>query len=120
MVSWLSGSALSVSGPAAGLTVIVLEGITHLKSFETFLLAGFLAGLVQLALGFAKAGVIGFYFPSSVIRGMLAAIGLTLILKQVPHFVGADEDFFGEMAFNQPDGRTTLSAISAAWARPAR
>jgi MFS superfamily sulfate permease-like transporter len=92
VVSWLSGSALSVSGPAAGLTVIVLDGIKSLGSYETFLLAGFIAGVIQLALGFFKAGVIGLYVPSSVIRGMLAAIGLTLILKQLSHFIGVDKD----------------------------
>lgn len=88
IVSLLSGSSLSVSGPAAGLTVIVAEAIYELKTFEAFLLAVFMAGVIQLVLGYAKAGIIGMYFPSSVIRGMLAAIGLTLILKQIPHFLG--------------------------------
>lgn len=111
VVSWLSGSQLSVSGPAAGLTVIVLNGIETLQSYEAFLLAVVLAGILQVALGFLKAGVIGLYFPSSVIKGMLAAIGLILILKQIPHFMGADDDFFGEMNFFQPDGRNTFSGI---------
>ncbi|MBC5994425.1 SulP family inorganic anion transporter [Pontibacter cellulosilyticus] len=111
VVALLSGSQLSVSGPAAGLTVIVLNGIETLQSFEGFLLAVVLAGAFQLVLGFLKAGVIGLYFPSSVIKGMLAAIGLILILKQIPHFMGADEDFFGEMNFFQPDGRTTFSEL---------
>jgi MFS superfamily sulfate permease-like transporter len=111
VVAWLSGSQLSVSGPAAGLTVIVLNGIETLQSYETFLLAVVLAGVLQLVLGFLKAGVIGLYFPSSVIRGMLAAIGLILILKQIPHFMGADDDFFGEMNFFQPDGRNTFSEL---------
>lgn len=93
-MAWLSGSALSVSGPAAGLTVIVLEGIDALGSFEAFLLAGFIAGLMQLGLGFLRAGVIALYVPSGVIRGMLAAIGLTLIIKQFPHFLGIDKEFF--------------------------
>lgn len=115
VVAWLSGSQLSVSGPAAGLTVIVLNGIETLQSYDAFLLAVVLAGLLQLVLGFLKAGVIGFYFPSSVIKGMLAAIGLILILKQIPHFLGADEDFFGEMSFFQPDGRTTFSEIGYAF-----
>ena len=75
MVSLISGSPLGVSGPAAGLAVIVLEAIVDLGAFETFLLAVVLAGIIQLALGFAKAGVIGYYFPSSVIKGMLAGIG---------------------------------------------
>ncbi|WP_439882039.1 SulP family inorganic anion transporter [Pontibacter sp. MBLB2868] len=112
LVAWLSGSQLSVSGPAAGLTVIVLNGIETLGSFESFLLAVVIAGFLQLLLGFIKAGVIGLYFPSSVIRGMLAAIGLILILKQIPHFLGADEDFFGEMQFFQPDGRNTFSELT--------
>ncbi|GEO06315.1 sulfate permease [Adhaeribacter aerolatus] len=117
IVAWLSGSELSVSGPAAGLTVIVLNGIETLGSFESFLLAVVLAGAIQLVLGFLKAGVIGLYFPSSVIRGMLAAIGLILILKQIPHFLGADEDFFGEMDFFQPDGRNTFSEIGFAFSQ---
>jgi len=116
LVAWLSGSQLSVSGPAAGLTVIVLNGIETLGSFDAFLLAVVLAGAIQLALGFFKAGIIGLYFPSSVIRGMLAAIGLILILKQIPHFLGADEDFFGEMQFFQSDGRNTFSEIGHAFA----
>ncbi|MBC5772895.1 SulP family inorganic anion transporter [Pontibacter sp. KCTC 32443] len=115
LVSWLSGSQLAVSGPAAGLTVIVLNGIETLGSFEAFLLAVVIAGFLQLILGFLKAGVIGLYFPSSVIKGMLAAIGLILILKQIPHFLGADDDFFGEMQFFQPDGRTTFSELGHAF-----
>ena len=115
LVAWLSGSQLSVSGPAAGLTVIVLNGIETLGSFESFLVAVVLAGFFQLVLGFLKAGVIGLYFPSSVIKGMLAAIGLILILKQIPHFFGADDDFFGEMDFFQADGRNTFSEIQHAF-----
>lgn len=111
VVSLLSGSSLSVSGPAAGLTVIVLNGIQNLGSFNAFLLAVVLAGAIQIILGFLKAGIIGLYFPTSVIRGMLAAIGLILILKQIPHFMGADQDFFGEMDFFQTDGRTTFSEL---------
>ncbi len=114
VVSWLSGSNLSVSGPAAGLTVIVLNGIETLQSYEAFLLAVVLAGFIQLVLGFVKAGVIGLYFPSSVIRGMLAAIGLILILKQIPHFLGADDDFFGSLNFIQADGLNTFSGITHA------
>jgi MFS superfamily sulfate permease-like transporter len=115
VVSLLSGSQLSVSGPAAGLTVIVLNGIQSLGSFEAFLLAGLIAGALQLVLGYLKAGIIGLYFPSSVIKGMLAAIGLILILKQIPHFLGADEDFFGEMSFFQEDGRNTFSELGYAF-----
>lgn len=117
VVSWVSGSQLSVSGPAAGLTVIVLNGITDLGSFDTFLLAVFLAGVFQIILGYLKAGIIGLYFPSSVIKGMLAAIGLILILKQIPHFLGADEDFLGDLDFNQVDGRNTFSEIGYAFSQ---
>ena len=88
LVAFLSGSALSVTGPAAGLTVIVLNGITELGNYETFLFAVVLAGMIQVALGYLKAGVIGYYFPSSVIKGMLAAIGIILILKQAPVAIG--------------------------------
>lgn len=91
VVGLLSGSALGVSGPAAGLVVIVLNALTTLGSFEKFLLAVVLAGVIQLIAGFLKAGIIGYYFPSSVIKGMLAAIGLTLILKEIPHALGFDE-----------------------------
>lgn len=115
VVSQLSGSALSVSGPAAGLTVIVLNGIQTLGAFEAFLLAVVLAGVLQLVMGYLKAGIIGLYFPSSVIKGMLAAIGLILILKQIPHLLGADEDFFGEMSFLQEDGRNTFSELGYAF-----
>ncbi|ALJ00239.1 SulP family inorganic anion transporter [Rufibacter tibetensis] len=115
VVSWASGSSLSVSGPAAGLTVIVLNGITQLGTFEAFLLAVVICGIMQIILGFLKAGIIGLYFPSSVIKGMLAAIGLILILKQIPHFLGADEDFLGDMDFFQRDGRNTFSEITYAF-----
>lgn len=111
VVSLLSGSQLSVSGPAAGLTVIVLNAITDLGSYESFLLAVVLAGVLQLILGYAKAGMIGAFFPSSVIKGMLAAIGIILILKQIPHLLGVDSDAFGEMEFFQRDGRNTFSEI---------
>ncbi|WP_044513085.1 SulP family inorganic anion transporter [Hymenobacter sp. DG25B] len=114
LVSWLSGSQLSVSGPAAGLTVIVLTAIQTLGSFEALLAATVVAGILQLILGFVKAGIIGMYFPSSVIRGMLAAIGLILILKQIPHFLGADTDYFEDNTFFQLNGQNTFSAIGAA------
>lgn len=111
IVALTSGSALSVSGPAAGLTVIVLNAITQLGSYEVFLLAVVLAGLIQIALGFLKAGIIGYYFPSSVIKGMLAAIGIILILKQLPHAVGYDKDSEGDFDFIQADGQNTFSEI---------
>ncbi|HEX8515546.1 MAG TPA: SulP family inorganic anion transporter [Bacteroidia bacterium] len=111
VVAFASGSSLSVSGPAAGLTVIVLNAIHSLGNYETFLLAVTLAGLIQIVLGFLKAGVIGYYFPSSVIKGMLAAIGIILILKQIPHAIGYDKDNEGDFDFIQPDGENTFSEI---------
>lgn len=113
VVGALSGSPLGVSGPAAGLAVIVLNGIEELGSFQIFLLAVVLAGAIQIALGFARAGVLGYFFPSSVIKGMLAGIGLLIILKQIPHALGHDADPEGDQAFLQPDGETTLSSLSA-------
>lgn len=91
VVASVSGSALSVTGPAAGLTVIVLNGITDLGSYDVFLLSVVIAGVIQLMLGFLKAGIIGYYFPSSVIKGMLAAIGIILIFKQAPLAIGYDK-----------------------------
>jgi len=107
----LSGSPLSVSGPAAGLTTIVALAIIKLGSYEAFLLSVVLAGMIQVVLGFVKAGSIGHFFPASVVKGMLAAIGLILILKQVPHATGYDIDFEGDESFVQPDGRNTFSEI---------
>ncbi|MGN0003491.1 MAG: SulP family inorganic anion transporter [Sphingobacterium composti] len=97
VVASLSGSPLSVSGPAAGLTTIVAASIMKLGAYETFLLAVVLAGVMQLILGFIKAGMIGNYFPSSVIIGMLAAIGITIILKQIPIAFGMTEAHAFEM-----------------------
>src|SRR5690606_29087088 len=111
----MSGSPLSVSGPAAGLTVIVLNAITDLGVYETFLLAVVLAGVIQFVLGVLRAGMIGNYFPSSVIIGMLAAIGITIILKQLPHAVGYDSSFFGEESFLQQDNENTFSALEKAF-----
>jgi MFS superfamily sulfate permease-like transporter len=113
VVGALSGSSVSVSGPAAGLTTIVAAAILDLGSFQAFLLSVVLAGIIQVGLGFAKAGSIGHFIPSSVIKGMLAAIGLILILKQIPHAVGYDEDFEGDESFFQSDGRNTFSEIFA-------
>ncbi|MBK1439743.1 SulP family inorganic anion transporter [Parapedobacter sp. ISTM3] len=115
VVASFSGSQLSVSGPAAGLTVIVLGAIEQLGAYETFLLAVVIAGLMQLVLGIIKAGMIGNYFPSSVIIGMLAAIGITIILKQLPHAVGYDSAFFGEESFTQRDNENTFSALQNAF-----
>ncbi len=112
VVGMLSGSQLGVSGPAAGLAVIVFTAIGTLGSFESFLVSVVLAGLLQLAMGFLRAGVIGYYFPSSVIKGMLTGIGLTIILKQLPHAVGYDADPEGDLAFQQANNENTLSAIA--------
>ena len=114
VVSAISGSQLSVSGPAAGLTVIVFSAIASLGSYQTFLLAVVLAGFLQIILGFLKAGIIANYFPSAVIEGMLAAIGIILILKQLPHAVGYDSDFEGDESFFQTDQGNTFSAINIA------
>ncbi|MES2545756.1 MAG: SulP family inorganic anion transporter [Bacteroidota bacterium] len=111
IVGYLSTSHLSVSGPAAGLTAIVLTAITDLGSFNVFLLAVFLAGILQLLLGFIKAGTISNYFPNNVIEGMLAGIGVIIILKQIPHAVGYDKDFEGDQSFLQMDGKNTFSEL---------
>jgi MFS superfamily sulfate permease-like transporter len=111
VIGSLSGSSLGVSGPAAGLVVIVLTAIETLGSFEAFLLAVVLAGAIQLIAGFMNAGIIGYYFPSSVIKGMLAAIGITLILKEIPHAFGYDADFMGDEAFSQKDGQNTFTEV---------
>lgn len=87
LVGALSGSSVGVSGPAAGLAAIVLTSIGDL-GYEAFLLAVVLGGIIQVIFGVLKAGVIGYYFPSSVIKGMLTGIGIIIILKQIPHFFG--------------------------------
>ena len=114
VVASVSGAQLSVSGPAAGLTVIVLTAIGKLGTFEAFMLALVIAGVLQVILGIVKAGTIANYFPSSVIEGMLAAIGIILILKQFPHAVGYDADFQGDESFTQKGDENSFSAISNA------
>lgn len=111
VVGAFSKSPLGVSGPAAGLAVIVLTAIQELGAFEVFLLAVVLAGILQIILGFLKAGIIGYYFPSSVIKGMLSGIGIIIILKQIPHAVGYDKDYEGSLSFVQPDGHNTISEL---------
>lgn len=111
VVGLFSGSQLSVSGPAAGLSTIVAAEILSLGSFSAFLLAVILAGLIQMGMGVAKAGFISAFFPSSVIKGLLAAIGVILVLKQIPHVIGHDLDPEGEMSFFQPDFETTFSEL---------
>lgn len=116
MVGLASGSPLGVSGPAAGLAVIVLTSIASLGgSWTAFLTAVVLAGVIQLILGYAKAGFIAYFFPSSVIKGMLTGIGLLIILKQIPHALGWDKDAFGDTQFFQADGQNTFSEIFKAF-----
>ncbi len=112
VVGVASGSPLGVSGPAAGLAVIVFTSIATLGgSWTAFLTAVVLAGIIQLILGYAKAGFIAYFFPSSVIKGMLTGIGLLIILKQIPHALGWDKDVEGDFAFFQTDGENTFSEI---------
>lgn len=111
VVGLLSGSQLSVSGPAAGLTFVVAMSISRLPNFEAFLLTVVIAGVFQIILGKLKAGFLGDFVPSSVIKGMMAAIGFILILKQFPHLVGYDKNFIGDEAFFQHDGQNTFTEI---------
>lgn len=120
VVGAASGSRLGVSGPAAGLAVIVYTAIhtTFEGSYQIFLLAVVIAGLLQFILGLVRAGFIGYFFPSSVIKGMLTGIGLLIILKQIPHALGRDKDLEGDDAFIQADGENTFSAIIKAFEFP--
>ena len=111
VVGALSGSKIGVSGPAAGLAAIVLTAIGALGGYQNFLVAVVLGGVIQLVFGILKAGIIGYYFPSSVIKGMLTGIGIIIILKQIPHFFGYDPDPEGDWAFFQVDGENTFSEI---------
>lgn len=112
VVGFLSGSEMSVSGPAAGLAVIVADSITKVGAYEIFLVGVVLAGAIQLGLGLLKAGKLSSFFPDSVIKGMLVAIGIVIVLKQIPHALGRDNDYEGEFEFQQlADGENTLSEI---------
>jgi MFS superfamily sulfate permease-like transporter len=111
LVVWVSGSQSSVSGPAAGLTAIVATQIDKLGSFEALLVAVMIAGAIQIAMGGFKLGSIAVFFPSSVIKGLLSAIGIILILKQIPHIFGHDPDYVGDLTFFQGDGENTFSEI---------
>ena len=111
IVAPLSGSPLGVSGPAAGLAVIVYGAIEELGAYPTFLAAVVVAGITQMILGALRAGVIGYYFPSSVIKGMLSGIGIIIFLKQIPHAVGYDADPEGDLHFIQQDGHNTFSEL---------
>ena len=112
VVGSISGSHTSVSGPAAGLTAVIAAQIALLGSFEALLLAILIAGVIQIILGIARAGSIAAFVPTSVIKGLLAAIGLILILKQIPHLFGHDADPEGEMSFLQLDQENTFSELA--------
>lgn len=111
VVGLISNSHTSVSGPAAGLTAVVLVSIQQLGSFQAFLLAVVIAGIFQVALGYARAGTIANFFPNNVIKGMLTAIGIIIILKQIPHALGYDKDAEGDMDFFEPGGSNTFSSL---------
>jgi len=111
VVGALSDSKIGVSGPAAGLAAIVLTAIGSVGGYENFLVAVVLGGVIQIIFGFLKAGIIGYYFSSSVIKGMLTGIGIIIILKQIPHFFGYDANPEGDFAFFQVDGENTFSEI---------
>lgn len=115
VVGMFSGSQLGVSGPAAGLAVIVLTAIGTLGSFEAFLLSVMVAGVIQFLLGYFKAGFIAYFVPSSVIKGMLTGIGLLIVLKQIPHALGYDFDYEGSESFEQAGGGNTFTALADAW-----
>ncbi|PCC72074.1 Sulfate permease, MFS superfamily [Nannocystis exedens] len=114
VVGTLSGSPLSVSGPAAGLTVVVAAGIAELGAYSAFILAVVLAGVMQLGFGLLRAGAVAHFVPVAVVHGMLAAIGCILVLKQVPHALGYDVDFEGDESFVGQGGGNTFTDIVAA------
>lgn len=111
VVGYLSNSQLSVTGPAAGLTSIVLASRMELGTNEAFFFALFVAGILQIILSFVKAGMIAYYIPSNVIKGMLAAIGIIIIMKQIPHALGWDKDSEGDFSFMQVDGENTFTEL---------
>lgn len=115
VVGAISGSQTSVSGPAAGLTAVVAAQIGQLGTFEAFLVAVVLAGLIQIILSIGRLGFIADFFPSSVVKGLLAAIGIILILKQIPHVLGHDADPIGNKSFFQADNQNTFSEIVETW-----
>ncbi|MBL7811183.1 MAG: SulP family inorganic anion transporter [Bacteroidetes bacterium] len=115
VVGAISGSHLSISGPAAGLITVISLYMQELGSFQVLLLAVLIAGLIQILLALVKAGMIADFIPVAVIKGMMAAIGIMLILKQLPHLVGYDADFEGDESFFQPDGHNTFTELKMAW-----
>jgi carbonic anhydrase/SulP family sulfate permease len=114
VVGALSGSSTSVTGPAAGLTAVVASQIAELGSFQAFLVAVIVAGALQIVFGILKGGFLSSFFPSSVVKGLLAAIGIIIILKQLPHLVGYDADPVGETDFCQTDQKNTFTELPAA------
>ncbi len=112
VVGYLSGSQVNVTGPAASTALVMLTAITTLGSYEAALLSVVVAGVFQIILGYVRAGTIAYYFPSAMIKGILASIGLILILKQIPHAVGYEKVFVGSESFEQPDGYNTFSELS--------
>ena len=111
VVGWLSGSQSSVCGPAAGLTAVVAVQIATIGSFQGFLVAVVLAGILQIVMGCCRLGLIAGYFPTCVIKGLLAAIGIILILKQIPHLFGHDTDPPDDMSFQQVTGGNTFISL---------
>jgi MFS superfamily sulfate permease-like transporter len=111
VVGLASGSRTSVAGPTAGLTAVVASQITTLGSFRAFLAATVIAGALQVLLGLTRAGFIAAFFPSSVVKGLLAAIGIILVLETAPHVLGHDSEPLGEMAFFQADGANVVSGL---------
>jgi MFS superfamily sulfate permease-like transporter len=111
VVGSLSGAQLGVSGPAAGLAAIVSTAIADLDSYSLFVTAVVLAGAIQIVLGILRAGVVAYFFPTAVIKGMLAGIGIFIFLKQIPHLFGYDKDFIGDEAFQQADRHNTISEL---------
>src|SRR5690606_528927 len=111
LVGALSGSKVGVSGPAAGLAALVLTAIGSLGGYENFLVAVVLGGVIQIVFGILKGGIIGYYFPSSVIKGMLTGIGIIIILKQIPNFFGYDEVSAWDLEFFEIDGGNTISEL---------
>ena len=119
VVGFFSGSKLGVSGPEAGLAAIILSYLTMTGvTYEMFLLGVVFTGIFQIVFGYIKAGVLANYFPASVIKGMLAAIGILLVLKQIPHGLGDDKDSEGDVEFFQADGENTFTEIINAIADP--
>jgi carbonic anhydrase len=111
VVGLISGSQTSISGPSAGLSFIILNEMALLRSFDTFLLALFVAGIFQIIFGLLRAGSISYFFPSCVVKGLIAAVGIILVLKQIPHLLGHDSDPIGEMSFWQPDRLNTFTEV---------